>query len=337
MGIKLIRSSPYYAQANGQAEASNKSLIKLIKRKIDEYPRRWHEVLSEALWAYRMSCHVAIKTSPYHLVYGQEAVLPWEITAGSKRTTFQNDLTTEEYAALMSDSIEDATELGWSLEKIKENKAKVSRAYNKKVKPKEFLVGDLVWEAVLPLGTKDKAYGKWSPNWHGPYKVDQVLKGNAYLLEQLDGVKFPVAVNGQHLKKYFPSMWDDGHPALLPNLRAVAALVVAVVAAVAPAAGGLLVADEATGASSSSSSSSDPARKRLAGGYLGGGVLLRLFFLLSEERSASHEKRSSSLPPPAPRQRGTEVFFPSVRGSSSSDSMEESQSLASQYSGARAS
>src|SRR4051812_15090043 len=52
MGIKLIRSSPYYAQANGQAEASNQSLIKLIKRKVDEHPRRWHEVLSEALWAY---------------------------------------------------------------------------------------------------------------------------------------------------------------------------------------------------------------------------------------------------------------------------------------------
>jgi hypothetical protein len=40
MGIKLIRSSPYYVQANGQAEASNRSLIKLIKRKIDEHPRR---------------------------------------------------------------------------------------------------------------------------------------------------------------------------------------------------------------------------------------------------------------------------------------------------------
>jgi hypothetical protein len=30
VGIKLIRSSPYYAQANGQADASNQSLIKLI-------------------------------------------------------------------------------------------------------------------------------------------------------------------------------------------------------------------------------------------------------------------------------------------------------------------
>src|SRR6185295_7750511 len=97
----------------------------------------------------------------------------------------------------------------WSLEKLKENKAKVARAYNKKVKPKDFQVRDLVWEAVLPLGTKDKKFGKWSPTWHGPYKVDQVLSENAYMLEELDGVKFPVAVNGQHLKKYFPSMWKD--------------------------------------------------------------------------------------------------------------------------------
>ena len=35
------------------------------------------------------------------------------------------------------------------------------------------------------------------------------LPGNAYMLEELDGVKFPVAVNGQHLKKYISSMWDS--------------------------------------------------------------------------------------------------------------------------------
>jgi hypothetical protein len=137
VGIKLIRSSPYYAQANGQAEASNQGLIKLIKRKIDEHPRHWHEVLSEALWAHRISCHRATKTSPYHLVYGQEAILPWEITAGSRRMEFQNDLTTEEYAALMNDNIKDLTELRlWALERIKENKAKVAHTYNKKVKLK---------------------------------------------------------------------------------------------------------------------------------------------------------------------------------------------------------
>jgi hypothetical protein len=113
---------------------------------------------------------------------------------------------------LMNNNIEDLTELRlWSLERIKRNKAKVAHAYNKKVRLKEFQVRDLVWEAVSPLGTKDAAYGKWSPNWHGPYRIDQVLPGNAYMIEELDGVKFPVAINGQHLKKYFPIMWDDRH------------------------------------------------------------------------------------------------------------------------------
>jgi hypothetical protein len=44
MGIKLLNSSPYYAQANGQAEASNKIMIKIIQKKIDQKPKRWHSV-----------------------------------------------------------------------------------------------------------------------------------------------------------------------------------------------------------------------------------------------------------------------------------------------------
>jgi hypothetical protein len=39
-GIKLLNSSPYYAQANGQAESSNKTLVKLIKKKIEDNPKR---------------------------------------------------------------------------------------------------------------------------------------------------------------------------------------------------------------------------------------------------------------------------------------------------------
>jgi transposase InsO family protein len=38
--IKLLSSLPYYAQANGQAESSNKTIIKLIKKKIEENPKR---------------------------------------------------------------------------------------------------------------------------------------------------------------------------------------------------------------------------------------------------------------------------------------------------------
>jgi hypothetical protein len=73
--IKLLRSSLYYTKANGQAESSNKTLIKLI----EENPNRWHEVLSEALWAHCISKHSAMKVTSFELVYGQGAILPMEI------------------------------------------------------------------------------------------------------------------------------------------------------------------------------------------------------------------------------------------------------------------
>lgn len=39
-GIKMIHSSPYYAQENGQAEATNKIIIDIIKKKIEEKPKK---------------------------------------------------------------------------------------------------------------------------------------------------------------------------------------------------------------------------------------------------------------------------------------------------------
>jgi hypothetical protein len=70
MKIKLLNSSPYCAQANGHAEASNKVLIKIIKKRIKHNPRRWHKKLSEALWVHRTSRHGAIKVTHFVLVYG---------------------------------------------------------------------------------------------------------------------------------------------------------------------------------------------------------------------------------------------------------------------------
>ena len=108
----------------------------------------------------------------------------------------------------MNDNVEDLTELRlWSLEKINENKAKVARAYNKKVRPKDFQVGDLVWETVLPLGTKDKKFGKWSPTWHGPYKVDQVLPGNTYMLGKYFLRCWPLTATGNLTPSNSSSMY----------------------------------------------------------------------------------------------------------------------------------
>jgi hypothetical protein len=110
MKIKLMNSSPYYAQANGQAEASNKVLIKVIKKRIEDSPRRWRENLSEALWAHRMSRHRGTKVTPFDLVYGQEVVLPIEVSLQNLRVTRQSHLSAKEYNEMMMDKIDDAPE-----------------------------------------------------------------------------------------------------------------------------------------------------------------------------------------------------------------------------------
>jgi hypothetical protein len=110
MKIKLLNSSPYYAQANNQAEASNKVLIKIIKKRIKDNPRRWHKKLSEALWTHRTSRYGATKVTPFELVYGQEAVLPVEIGLQSLRVTGHGSLSAKEYHELMMDMIYDVPE-----------------------------------------------------------------------------------------------------------------------------------------------------------------------------------------------------------------------------------
>ncbi|XP_060669130.1 uncharacterized protein LOC132800141 [Ziziphus jujuba] len=50
--IKLTHLTPYFAQANSQAEATNKVLKGILEKMVDENPRNWHNLLYETLRAY---------------------------------------------------------------------------------------------------------------------------------------------------------------------------------------------------------------------------------------------------------------------------------------------
>jgi hypothetical protein len=104
-------------------------LIKLIKKKIEENPKRWHEVLSEALWAHDISRHGATKVTPFELVYGQEAVLPVEVNLDAYRLAKQNDLSAVDYYNSMIDNIDEVTDKRIkALKEIERDKLRVARA-----------------------------------------------------------------------------------------------------------------------------------------------------------------------------------------------------------------
>jgi hypothetical protein len=208
--IKLLSSSPYYAQSNGQVESSNKTLIKLIKKKIKENPKRWHEALSEALWAHRISKHSATRVTPFELVYGQEVILPVEENMDALQISRQNEFSAVDYHNLMLYRLyEVSDERVKALGKIERDKLRVARAYNKKVKKNLFQVGDLVGKTTLPIGSRNNKFGKWSPNWEGPYRIEEVILGNSYMVQSIQRTSLPRALNRKYLKKYYPSVWQD--------------------------------------------------------------------------------------------------------------------------------
>jgi len=90
MRIEQRFSSIYYPQGNGQAEATNKTIKKILAKTIQQSGRDWHDKLPYALWAYRTSMRTAIGATPYSLVYGDEAVIPLEIEIPSLRIALKD-------------------------------------------------------------------------------------------------------------------------------------------------------------------------------------------------------------------------------------------------------
>ena len=76
LGLSHDNSTPYYPQSNGQVEAINKILKRMLQLMIGVRKRNWHLILYSALWAYRTLVRNVIGFTPFQLVYGLEAILP---------------------------------------------------------------------------------------------------------------------------------------------------------------------------------------------------------------------------------------------------------------------
>jgi len=74
--ITLCHSTAYYPQGNGLEESSNKSLVNIIKKLLEDNKKTWNKKLVNALWADRLTTKKSIGTSTYQLVYGMEAIFP---------------------------------------------------------------------------------------------------------------------------------------------------------------------------------------------------------------------------------------------------------------------
>ena len=197
--INLIKSTPRYPQANGQAESSNKIVINNLKKRLTTHKGRWAEELPWALWSDRTTPKTSTGQTPYSLVYGTEAVLPTEIMTPTTRYGLQTTDANQEELAHDIDTIDELREIAKI--RMESYRQKVANSYNKHVRVKAFSVGDLVLRKVFQ-NTLDTTAGKFADTWEGPYFIDAVVGRGAYQLSTIDGIQVPRSWNALHLKLY---------------------------------------------------------------------------------------------------------------------------------------
>ncbi|GKV39513.1 hypothetical protein SLEP1_g47271 [Rubroshorea leprosula] len=189
-GIKLVFTSVYHPEANGMVESVNKAILEGIKP------------------SYRLPFKVNPKVSllqlgetPYHLAFGTEAVIPVEIGVPSLRISHFEPAHNERLLRENLDFLDEVREQ--SRLRTLAYKQRIANLYNKRVRPRNFRVGDLVLRKVGLTGFKTR-YGKLAPNWEGPYIVTEVPHPGAYILQDAEGKRVPRVWNVNNLKKFHP-------------------------------------------------------------------------------------------------------------------------------------
>ncbi|TYK19638.1 uncharacterized protein E5676_scaffold242G00250 [Cucumis melo var. makuwa] len=201
--FKQYKSSMYNATANGLAEAFNKTLCSQLKKVVSKTKRDWQEKIGEALWAYRTTYRTPTDVTPYSLVYGVEALLPLEKEIPSLRMAIQEGLTTEDNARLCLQELEALDEKRLEAQQALEcYQARMSKAFDKQVRPRSFQVGDLVLAVRRPIIMTRHTENKFTPKWDGPYIVKEVFTNGAYKIIDQDGLRIGL-INDKFLKKFY--------------------------------------------------------------------------------------------------------------------------------------
>nr|CAN79683.1 hypothetical protein VITISV_011289 [Vitis vinifera] len=152
LNIRNSYSTPRYPQSNGQAEATNKTLITALKKRLEQAKGKWVEELPGVLWAYQTTPRRPTGNTPFALAYGMDAVIPTEIGL----PTIWTDVAKQSNA-----NMELGRNLDWTDEvresatiRMADYQQRASAHYNRKVRSRSFKNGTLVLRKVFENTTE---------------------------------------------------------------------------------------------------------------------------------------------------------------------------------------
>lgn len=173
-GTKLVRSTAFHPQTDGQSEIVNKALETFLRCFINGHPKQWAKWVSWAELCYNTSPYSTINMTPFQTLYGHPP--PHLVRFGHSSTALDSlEQLLQERDAMLD-------EIQFNLVKAQQT---IQHYANTKHRELSLNEGDLVFLKLRPYRQKSLAHRqneKLVPRYYGPYDVLQRMRKVAYKL-----------------------------------------------------------------------------------------------------------------------------------------------------------
>ncbi|XP_042415306.1 uncharacterized protein LOC122004495 [Zingiber officinale] len=128
-------TSVAYPQSNGQAEVANREILRILRVRLDHVRGSSVDELPGILWAIHTTPKEGTGVTPFHLVYGGEAIVPVEVEIESNRVQ-QYNTDNVEWRQLELDLIDEAR--AKAAFRLLAYRQRMRQNYNRRVVPRAF-------------------------------------------------------------------------------------------------------------------------------------------------------------------------------------------------------
>jgi hypothetical protein len=173
-GVKLLLSSAFHPQTDGQIEVASRTIAMYLRCLATDRPRSWLQWLPWAEFCYNSSFQSPLRTTPFHVVYGRPPPSLMKYETGSSRVTVVDVQLQErdEFLAQIRERLLLAQDV-------------MRQHHDKRRRNVAFAVGEWAWLRLhhrTAAGITPSKPSKLSPRFYGPYQVLECIGEVAYRL-----------------------------------------------------------------------------------------------------------------------------------------------------------